>query len=197
MKQKLVTMSGCKGTALGQPAKFQFSLFSMAGTADIMKIDPTELDDIDAGILTLYWIDKMYPGITWGDIIKATHKMGAKWYERIGQTIGNAISDTGDKLGDWGGDAIRLVTDKEVMEGVQYYGQTYATGGKNMALDGMIKNLGLENILQPDKLKALLSNLGSSTKTAYADAGGIISGVDNKYLMIGAAALIFVVLLSK
>jgi hypothetical protein len=61
----------------------------------------------------------------------------------------------------------------------------------------MIKNLGLENILQPDKLKALLSNLGSNTKTAYADAGGIIGGVDNKYLMIGAAALIFVVLLSK
>lgn len=197
---KLVTLSGCKGR-LGQP-KWQFSLFSMAGAADVMKIDPSELNDIEAGIWALYWIDKMYPGITWGEIYAATHggQMGRSWFGRtfssVGSFIGTGISDIGDKLGEWSGDSIRLLTNTEVREGIIQYAES-ATPTKR-ATDTARDFLRQTGDMVPDSLKEkLLGSLGKKAKTAAAAAPQLISGVDNKYLYIGGGALLLLLFLAR
>jgi hypothetical protein len=194
---KLVTMSGCKGR-LGQP-KFQFSLFSMAGAADVINIDPSELDDVEAGIWFLYWLNKMYPGVTWGDIYNATHndKLGRSWFGRtfssIGSFIGTGVSDMGDKMGEWSGDAIRLLTDREVSEGIGQYAQIASTSGTSEGIKGFLGQLGG---LMPDTLKnKLLSSLGQNVKTASAPQ--LIQGVDNKVLYIGGGALLLILLIAR
>lgn len=192
---KLITLSGKKLRRLGQP-KFQFSLFSMAGTADIIKADPIELSDIDAGIWALYWINKFYPGITWGEIIEASqNKKIAGWLgdklKDIGSFVGQGISDTGDKLADWSGDAIRLLTDKEVREGIVQYANAYEIGGQTSAIKSFMGQLG---DLVPDKLKeGLLSKLGTNVKNAAAPQ--IIEGIENKYFYLGIGGGLLVLLL--
>ncbi len=199
MQTKLVTLSGRNSAALGQP-KFQFSLFSMAGKADFLKVDPRELNDIDAGIWMLALIDHYYPGITWGEIYEATRgaQLGKSWLGRqiasIGDFIGTGISDAGDKIGEWTGDTIRLITDKEVRDGIKEYATAYATGGQSVALDQVVSQLAAGDIPIGD----MLSRIGKNTKTNYASMGAqLIEGVDNKFLLIGGAGFLFLILLLR
>jgi len=195
----LVKLSGRNGSALGQP-KFQFSLFSMAGTADIMNIDPADLSDEEAGIYTLYWLDKLYPGITWGDILNATGNLKLSGWlgdklKDVGSFIGTGVSDWGDKVGEWGGDAIRLITDKEVREGVSQYAAAYGTGGASEGITGFLKSLG--NSVSPDQASQLLSLIGAQTKIQAAAGPQLIQGVDNKVLLIGGALLLVLLIVAR
>lgn len=187
---ELITMAGRNGNYLGQP-KFQFSLFSMAGTSDLLKLDPRELSDQDAGVWALYFIDRMYPGITWGDILSAKQKLGKKWWERAGSMIGNGLSDIGDKIGDWGGSAIRLVTDQTVRDGLKDYAAAYVTGGTSAGIQGLFKELNLPDFLKSD----LLSSLGRNTKIQAASAGQLIEGLDNKILLLAGGGILMVFML--
>lgn len=184
---KLVTLSG-KSRALGQ-GKYSFSLFSMTGAADMLKLNPRELSDIDAGIWALYRIDRMYPGITWGDIRRARkgigkQKLGRRWFE-----FGKLLSDIGDKTGEWSGDVIRLLTDREVREGITQYASGFATGGVSTGIQGFLGQLGSGF---PDLMKSnLLRSLGQTAK------GELIPGIPNYYLAIGGGGLLFMLLLLK
>jgi len=196
---KLVTMYGKK---LGAP-QYQFSLFSMSGNGgnmndDILNINPTELSNIDAGIQVLYAIEKEYPGITWGELISMSRKSKlGNIFGDFGNWVADKAGAVGDKLGDWGGSAVRLVTDKEVKDGITSYAASYATGGGSSALEGLF---GEDSGISLSQIKQLVSGLGQSSKQEVQAAGfgGMDFGnIDPKLLMIGGGALILLVLLLK
>lgn len=205
---KLVSMYGrprvgkC-GQSLGAP-QYQFSLFSLMGNQgpmdEILSIDPRELDPVDAGVQTLYAFAKAKPGATWADIVAFSQglSLGRKWYERLGSMIGNGIADAGDKIGDWTGAGIRLLTNKEVMSGVSQYAGAFATGGASAGVMGMLQNLGgSESGLSAGNIKDLLSSIGLKTQQNVQAAGINIGQWDPKILAIAGGALVLVLLLLK
>jgi len=198
----LITLSGQQRTGAA------FSLFSFAGSspAGITQRQILELDDPEAGIMFLKAITEAYPGITWGELLNFRRSGLAEqpppqlagigdFFGRQWDNFTDAVSDTGDKLGEWGGDIIRLVTDKEVVDGVSRYGTAYATGGGSEGIRAFMENLGGGD---PSQIMDFLGNIGRQGKTAIAGTGQqLIAGVDNKYLMMGAAGLILLVLIIK
>lgn len=197
LQPKLMTLNGM-GNRMGQN---KFSLISLTGNNGqgdaLLKVDPRELSDRDAGVWALYSIVKFNPGITWGDLLrKNVNLSGWNPFKNLGRKIqnvgndfsswvGNTVSDAGDKLGEWSGDTIRLLTDKEVVDGLSQYGAAYATGGASMAVDGF-------------SLDGFLSSLGASTKKRVNTASiGGFENVDPKILAMVAGGVILLVIALK
>lgn len=192
----LVSMYGKPG--LGAP-QYQFSLFSMSGRNDlqndpIVNINPNDLSDVDAGIQALYIVAAMHPGITWGDFL-SRNSLGRKWYERwIGDPAkslvswtGDTISNVGDKLGDWGGSTVRLITDERVSSGLSNYGAAYLTGGGSEAAKSLFGGKAdLGSVLE------FLGGLGKKSKQSVEAAG-----LDMNTLIIFGGGLLLVVLLLR
>lgn len=155
-------------------------------------INPFDLDDQSAGIYALHVLTTIYPGITWGEIMKraAGGPVLGGWLTDLKKAVGGTISDIGDKLGEWGGSAVRLITDEKVADGLTRYGTAYATSGGSEALKSLLgPSLG-------PKVSDFLTALGSGFKGNLASSQ-LIPGIQNKWLMIGGAGLIGVVLLVK
>lgn len=195
---KLVTMYGKKPSYnLGAP-QYQFSLFSMSGKPEndpILNMDLSKLSNIDAGIAALYAINKAYPGITWGQMLGLTpyKKMGGKFgnffrdtFSFTSRNIGDFVNWSGEKAGE----AVRLLTDKEVVSGLSQYGAAYATGGASAGLTGMLDSLGMGQGGQ-DILKKLLGTLGMNAKQQT----NTIAGINPIYLIGGAGLLLLIVIL--
>ncbi len=93
---KLVTLSG--RSSMGEAPKF--SLFSLSGT-QMMKLDPRTLDNEDAGLYMLYWINKTYPKVTYNEIVEAS-KDGPTMhgiFGSIGKFIGGGVKKIGSITG--------------------------------------------------------------------------------------------------
>lgn len=205
---RLRTMNG---SSMGQGPKF--SLISLSGPPGLalMETDPRQLSDVDAGIWTLAIIAKENPGIKWGDLLNKTQSMGGWWTNLkksvgdYGKFVGNAISDSGDKFGEWGGDAIRLLTDKEVADGVSRYGQAYATGGQSEGVRGFLSSLGISDSGEGggaiDKLKKqftdILGKIGQSSKDQVNKAGMGDMNLSPMLLIGGLGFGLLLVLITK
>jgi len=203
---KLVTMSG-KAKRTG--ADLRFSLFSMAGKPEekksaLEKVDPRQLSDIDAGIWFLSLVAKENPGITFGELFEQA-KLSGWWTDlkkstkAVTRSVGNTFSDVSGWVGRNTGDAIRLLTDEQVVNGVMQYGAAYASGGASMGLQGMLQGQGGGGGLM-DTLGGLLGGFGQSAKVNYAAAGGSAAGMPKEYLLyggIGLAALLILMMAMK
>ena len=205
---KLVTLYG--KPKLGAP-QYQFSLFSMSGNNDgifendpLLQINPNDLSDIDAGIQALYLIAKQNPGIRWGDLLPSSRMGKRRWWQKAGTSLKKGVINTakwsaktyaaaGDKLGEWGGDAIRLLTDKEVADGLGRYGAAAATGGTSEAAGSLFGgNINANSVLD------FLGGLGKSSKGAVNQAAaeaGIT--LDTKTMLIGGIGLLGFMMLMK
>jgi len=161
--------------------------------------DITKLGDIEAGLLFWKDIADKNPGITWGEALFGEHQgLGfslSKTFSKIGKGLkntvkvtGNVIKDAGNTIGNWSGSAIRLATDEQVVDTISRAGTAYATGGQSEALRSLTNSFGTS--------KNPVSAGGASLKTELASMP-TIGGVDAKWIMAGAAALIGVVLLTQ
>lgn len=171
-KFSLISFSG----ALGAPYK--------ADPLGTLGINPLELDDVDAGIWTLFMIVKKYPNLKWGDLINGN--LSGWWTDlkKGAGDLGNWVADksgsVGDKLGEWTGDAIRLISDEEVRDGVKEYSAAYMTGGKSAGIQGMLESFSKGNVPQVSQgeqntlaaqFEELLKSIGSGTKQDIQKAG--------------------------
>ena len=161
-KFSLISFSG----ALGAPYK--------ADPLGTLGINPLELDDVDAGIWTLSMLVRRYPNLKWGDLVNG--KLSGWWTNLkksasdLGDWVGDKSGSIGDKLGEWGGDAIRLFADEEVRDGVKEYSAAYMTGGKSAGIQGMLESFskGKTSTGDQSSLTAqftdLLKSIGIGTK---------------------------------
>lgn len=209
---KLVSLYGKCGQPrkLGAP-QYQFSLFSMSGAPvdptkldpnlikdPILTVNPLELSNVDAGIQALYAIAYTYPGITFGEILKKSENKLGNIFGDFGNWVSKSIGDAGDKIGEWSGGAVRLLTDREVRSGLQDYAAAYATGGQSSAIQGLLGGEGDNSTV--NQVMKFLGSLGSNSKAQVQQAGfgGMDFGnIDPKLLAIGAGGLILLVLLLK
>lgn len=98
----------------------------------------------------------------------------------LASDVKDTVVDAANWIGDKGGDAIRLATDEEVLDGAMRLATAYGTQGKSELLDG------------------LLGGLGGKAKEDIDSSGwgaDIIKGVPNEYLAMGAGGLFLVILL--
>ncbi len=147
------------------------SLITMAGPAN-GGIDVRNLSNMEAGLAFLGLVNKIYPGITWGELHAmgmGQEVMGRSFWDRVGgvlsdvkSTVSDVVSKTTSTIGDAAGSALRLVTDEKVIDGASRIGEAYATGGQSEAM----KSYGAQ-------LLDFVSHLGSSAKdTATAGSSG-------------------------
>lgn len=190
---------------LGAP-QYQFSLFSMSG-ADaehpffkdpIVQIDPRDLTDVDAGIQALYVIAKLHPGIRWRDMLPE-NRLGKKWWEKVTEPFAAAVDWTGDKIsavgtqiGEWSGSSIRLATDEQVADGLGRYAAAAATGGMSEGANSLF-----DGGLSLDSVTSFLGNLGKKSKQQINQAQAGTLQIDQKTLMYGGIAGLFLLLLLK
>lgn len=196
---QLVTMEGNR--RMGH----EFSLLKLMGNdgEGLATINPWKLKDQEAGVQFLYQLAKQYPGITWGDLFRAaqtgadkpTVTMGWNPLKNLGRKMKNLTVDVINFTGDKAGDAIRLLTDKEVVSGLSQYGAAYATGGASMGAQGMF-----EGLFKPETAQKLLGAFGQQQKVNYASSGGVAGGFGNippMYLAIAGGAILILIIALK
>lgn len=182
-------------------------LITMAGPNDI---DMSNLSNFEAGIATLALINRVYPGVKWGDLpVLASLRDGEPmrgWLTDIGKTIGNVKDGIGDVLkdtfttvGGGAGDAVRLVTSAPVMDAATRAGAAYATGGGSEAARGVLGQLfgssGDAMDSQVSQLMDFISGLGSNAKAGPGGAAG--AGVNFLPWALGAVAVLGIVMIAK
>jgi len=140
-------------------------LVSLAGnsTKSIYDINPNELNNYSAGVLFMKILAAEQNG-----------KMSG-WLTDLGRKVKNITKDTINFVADKGGDALRLVTDPDVIGGVSRAGAAIATGGASEA--GMSLTEKLKSYLPGGAAPAdisgadfnlALANIGESFKQAYS-----------------------------
>lgn len=114
------------------------------------KLKLSDLSNFEAGVLTLATVDRLSPGITFGQLPEFAarlqsidgNRMGFSFSD-IGDYVSNRISDplkdvksvgsvVGDalaKVGDGAGSAVRLVTDKKVVDGLNSSYESFTKSG--------------------------------------------------------------------
>lgn len=116
--------------------------------------------------------------------------------QNLTSDVKDGIGDSLNWIGDKGGDTIRLLTDKDVLDGAGRIAAAYSTfGGSEGALSF------LENINGGEDGKSLLDIFGSLGKKSKDDidkaglGGNWITGVENKYLVYGGIGVFSLVVL--
>lgn len=145
-----------KGLCASMPAKHDCLCTgeNMAGTLSVMygasdyleplTLDPRGKTDFDAGLIFLSTAARVFPGLTWRDLVTWNSRAGrpfmAGWWTDLKKSvgdikdgIGDVVSDTVDLFGRKGGDVVRLATDDKVAETVLRAGAAYASGGASEA----------------------------------------------------------------
>ncbi len=146
------------------------TLITMSGP--VGKIDIRKLSNMEAGLAFLGLVNRVYPGITWGELhqMGSGHPdfMGRSFWDKVGGalsdvkgTITDVVSKTVSTAGDVAGSAVRLVTSEKVIDGASRIGAAYATGGQSEAAKGI-----------GQQLMDLVSGLGSTAKDTANAAGG-------------------------
>ena len=154
--------------------------------------------DIAAGLIFWKQILESDPDLTWGDVLAGNYPglsgffsdLWRKSKNVVGDVysgFGKIISDTGDKIGDWGGSAIRLWSDKSVQDAIYRATNAFSTGGASEMGKSVLEMFG-------SKTKNPISEAGKQYKNMLAQAP-YFGGIDPKIVMGSAAGLIIVVLL--
>lgn len=167
-----------------------------------------DLSDLDAFVVTIASIAPYLPqGATFGDLFygriresdlkEPIQGMGvwdifrpSKWKNAASDMVswvGDTAGKTGDKIGGWIGSGVRLLTDKDVREGLQDYASAYATGGKSAAFKGLINGNG--NPEEQNMLQKFLGMFGSSAKNSAQLASGAEIGISKNAMVIGGAVI--------
>lgn len=197
---ELVTMEGSE--RMGH----EFSLLKLMGADQsdpLLTANPLELSNEDAGIQLLYQISQKWPGVTWGDLMEISRgndpDVLGKWknpFKNIGRKLQNLTVQTFDYIGDKSGDAIRLLTDKEVRDGIASYGAAYATGGQSLALEGLFSGA-----LSPQEGKKALDRMGREQKINFAQTGGVhdfskmdLSNINPLYLAAAGGGVLLLII---
>lgn len=180
-------------------------LSGRAGDIGLQNIDVENLDPMDRGIVLLGLIAKIFPGITWEQLPQLqndSRMMGlGDWLGRQGRRLQNGLKDGLDVLGEIGGSTLRLLTDKEVMSGLQSYGAGYATGGQSLALEGMADKIfgGMGDFVPQDtqeQVKKLLAAFGGAgTGGGAGSPGGSSKQIPKEYVYLGIGGLVLVTVL--
>jgi hypothetical protein len=182
-------------------------LITMAGPGDI---DLSEVSNFEAGIATLVLINKLYPGIKWGDLpVLAALRSGEPmkgWLTDISRSVGNikdgigdVLKDTFTTVGGGLGDATRLVTSAPVMDAATRAGAAYATGGGSEAARGVLGQMfgssGDAADAQISQLMDFISGLGSTAKGTTASGTG--AGFNILPWALGGVAVLGIVMIAK
>lgn len=88
-----------------------------------------------------------------------------------------SVGDMTDAAGTWIGDAVRLFTDEQVMDGVSRYGQAYLTGGKSEAYRAMFPGA------DPDATAGFLNQYGRSVSMDLSSPAVII-GIGAAFILV-------------
>lgn len=161
-------------------------------------MDPTGKSDFDAGLLFFAAVARMYPGLTWDDILHP-QLMGRSWFTRqvdnlthavgnVKDGIGDVLKDSISTLGDVGGSTIRLAADPSVAGAISRAGSAYATGGASEGVNSFLASLG--SIFSPQG-QQVVSAAGASYKQNVS--GGF--SFSNPWVLggvLGAGALVLV-----
>lgn len=131
------------------------------------------LSNFEAGIAFLTVMNKLAPGITFGELAAAIDgtpgRMAGWWTDLkhaagdIKDGVGDVLVDTGKYLAGAAGDSVRLVTDEKVIDGASRLGTAYATSGGSEGVRGV-----LGSAAQP--VLDFISSLGASFKGQAAAA---------------------------
>ena len=139
-------------------------LVTMRGPGGPNYIEFRDLSNFEAGYIALRALAKQYPGLTWGRLVsyaKNQPQMAGwltdlgKGVSSVGESIGGAVGsvtdwvgsqvkDTFSATGDIFGDAVRMLTDKEVIDGLNSSYKSFSeSGGITGAVGGgMFSDLG-------------------------------------------------------
>jgi hypothetical protein len=174
-------------------------LITLNGNSGPIRKDIRSLGDLEAGLIFWKGVTEMDPSITWGEVLAGTHPALCGFpnpFKNLGRKLKNAINDTGsviknvgDTVGSWVGSSVRLATDEKVLDGVSRATTAYASGGSSEALRTVTDMFG-------SSTKNPITQAGKEYKTQLASFP-TIGGIDARWIMGGAAALILVVLLTQ
>lgn len=181
-------------------------LVTMRGPNDL---DVKSLSNFEAGIAFLTLVNQLSPGITFGQLAAAidgddSERM-AGWSEIKGAAtsvkngIGNVLKDTVNYIGGKAGDAVRLITDEEVIDGASRIGSAYATNGGSEGVRGLLESLGggKGEGSNTEKILEMFSALGAAFKGNAPDdgiqtAGFAIPKTALPWMVAGGGALILI-----
>jgi hypothetical protein len=178
--------------------------------------DVQSMSDFEAGLLALRVIGEMYPGITFGQLpalaaqSKGSGFMGRSWLERqfsnvaggagtVVSGIGGVVKDTLSVTGGVAGDAIRLLTSKQVVNAASMAGAAYATDGASLSVsDIMSKVFGGGSSSAGSSVTDFFATLGANLKALMGSSGsspvqaGMFSSTNLPWLIGGGFVLAFV-----
>jgi len=162
---QLVTLSGNENFSKVNPA--------------LLKINPKDLDDSQAGLLFMRILSEAHPGITWGEYYKIignstapANLAGLKSF--LGSIYDGGkgfIGDVTEGVGDILGSGVRLATDEQVINGVSRIGTAYATGGSSEGLMSIFSSLGAGGKQVLDSTGRAYKSLGLPGWSIYAVMG--------------------------
>lgn len=159
---------------------------------DLKNITVRDLSNIDAAIWFVSMLAKRNPGLTWGDLLNKKFTMGGNSWGDLGNWLyekgGGLIDGAGEKLGD----AFRLITDDEVQEGLESYGETaaraygaYVSGGASEMLPALFGGKGNQQAQQ-----AGFNSLGQEVKRAFGGIDPLVLYMGGGFLLLITAMLI-------
>ncbi len=167
-----------------------------------------QLDRTAAGLVFWKMVAEMFPGVKWKDIFPQNPKGLSGWnlwrkaknvvgevgsgIKDVATSTGDVIAVVGDKLGDWGGDTVRLAAEEEVQEAVSRGAAAYFSGGASESANAVADMFGSKK--NPISEAGKVVNSGGFNKAGF-DLG--FGDIDPKWMAIGAASLIGVVLLTQ
>lgn len=112
------------------------------------QIDPLKLNDFEAGVFFLGSVDKMKPGITFGELMSIGEQTSMSGFDLFRMT-GNLLGDAKDLIGEVArgtgsmvGSTVRLLTDEQVINGLTKGAAAYSSGGASGGIQGMIEKFG-------------------------------------------------------
>lgn len=159
-------------------------LVTLSGTRDT-QINPNELNPIDRGILFLSHLTEMYPNLTWGDLsqLSLSGWLADKFSDIKDYDYGGTIKTAATKVQNLTQKLPSVIATEKIKTTVQQYLLSKAKGkDATNAINDVFANSGMQ---QDDKIN-LLSSFGDGLKDY---------GINPKYLAIGIAGLITVVLI--
>ena len=205
MTQKLVTLTG---PAAEQAEKAEF----------------LNISNLEAGVKVLEAIGNVFPELSFNDFrpenwhitkkllkdevkfsgpctgcqkmghCKAWHPHHCDW-GNTGDDIGNRLNDVASFIGDNAGDAIRLLTDEEVLDGAIQIGSAIATSGGSVGFSELMESLAGDGGAG-DVINSILGRLGGKAKSDIDAAAFSFKDIPKEALYIGGGLIGIVLLIS-
>lgn len=167
------------------------NLIAMSGPENMSLAD---LSNFEAGLAMLGVINQVYPGIRFSQLPElaegaGVEKMGWSWNPmdavravqktagNLKDGIGDVLKDTFTTVGGGYGDAVRLATDENVLDGASKMYAAYMTGGGSELMD-------------------FVTNLGATAKEKTAAASAALPGGVLPWALGGGGLLIVMMMMA-